>query len=96
MYPRVNIKVNKDIFVSATCLFIKFHVHTGVGERKRGESSGFGGQPASKRARLGSPAEAVTGTSLEVDPVDLVPNVLQALDTHNSDKLVIIFFKATI
>ncbi|XP_061384409.1 integrator complex subunit 1 [Danaus plexippus] len=58
-----------------------------VGERKRGESSGFGGQPASKRARLGSPAEAVTGTSLEVDPVDLVPNVLQALDTHNSDKL---------
>ncbi|KAH9642292.1 hypothetical protein HF086_009656 [Spodoptera exigua] len=55
-------------------------------ERKR-EPSGFGSQPPSKRARIGSPAEAVGGTSLEVDPVDLVPNVLQALDTHNSDKL---------
>ncbi|XP_047033673.1 integrator complex subunit 1 isoform X1 [Helicoverpa zea] len=55
-------------------------------ERKR-ETSGFGSQPPSKRARIGSPAEAVGGTSLEVDPVDLVPNVLQALDTHNSDKL---------
>ncbi|XP_063831624.1 integrator complex subunit 1-like [Ostrinia nubilalis] len=55
-------------------------------ERKR-ETAGFGSQPPSKRARIGSPAEAVGGTSLEVDPVDLVPNVLQALDTHNSDKL---------
>ncbi|KOB64886.1 Integrator complex subunit 1 [Operophtera brumata] len=55
-------------------------------ERKR-ETSGFGPQPPSKRSRIGSPAEAVGGTSLEVDPVDLVPNVLQALDTHNSDKL---------
>ncbi|KAJ8714275.1 hypothetical protein PYW08_007895 [Mythimna loreyi] len=55
-------------------------------ERKR-ETSGFGSQPPSKRARIGSPAEAVGGTSLEVEPVDLVPNVLQALDTHNSDKL---------
>ncbi|CAH0728666.1 unnamed protein product, partial [Brenthis ino] len=59
---------------------------SGVGERKR-EPSGFGNQPQSKRARIGSPAEAVSGTSLDVDPVDLVPNVLQALDTHNSDKL---------
>ncbi|CAH1637960.1 unnamed protein product [Spodoptera littoralis] len=40
-------------------------------ERKR-EPSGFGSQPPSKRARIGSPAEAVGGTSLEVDPVDLV------------------------
>lgn len=56
-------------------------------ERKR-ETSGFGSQPPSKRSRIGSPAEAVGGTSLEVDPVDLVPNVLQALDTLNSDKLV--------
>ncbi|XP_075983075.1 integrator complex subunit 1 [Anticarsia gemmatalis] len=55
-------------------------------ERKR-DASSFGSQPPSKRARIGSPAEAVGGTSLEVDPVDLVPNVLQALDTHNSDKL---------
>ncbi|CAH2244874.1 jg23083 [Pararge aegeria aegeria] len=59
---------------------------SGIGERKR-ETAGFGSAPPSKRARIGSPAEAVTGTSLEVDPVDLVPNVLQALDTHNSDKL---------
>nr|XP_026486703.1 integrator complex subunit 1 [Vanessa tameamea] len=57
-----------------------------VAERKR-ETATFGSQPPSKRARIGSPAEAVSGTSLEVDPVDLVPNVLQALDTHNSDKL---------
>ncbi|XP_060805027.1 integrator complex subunit 1 [Amyelois transitella] len=55
-------------------------------ERKR-EPSGFGNPPPNKRSRIGSPAEAVGGTSLEVDPVDLVPNVLQALDTHNSDKL---------
>ncbi|XP_072929627.1 integrator complex subunit 1 [Epargyreus clarus] len=55
-------------------------------ERKR-DTAGFGSQPPSKRARIGSPAESVAGTSLEVDPVDLVPNVLQALDTHNSDKL---------
>ncbi|CAG9789541.1 unnamed protein product [Diatraea saccharalis] len=55
-------------------------------ERKR-ETSGFGSQPPTKRSRIGSPAEAVGGTSLEVDPVDLVPSVLQALDTHNSDKL---------
>ncbi|KAL0868839.1 hypothetical protein ABMA27_007195 [Loxostege sticticalis] len=55
-------------------------------ERKR-ETPGFGSQPPAKRSRIGSPAEAVCGTSLEVDPVDLVPNVLQALDTHNSDKL---------
>ncbi|CAH0400660.1 unnamed protein product [Chilo suppressalis] len=55
-------------------------------ERKR-ETTGFGSQPPTKRSRIGSPAEAVGGTSLEVDPVDLVPNVLQALDTHNSDKL---------
>ncbi|XP_049878079.1 integrator complex subunit 1 [Pectinophora gossypiella] len=55
-------------------------------ERKR-ESSSFGIQPPTKRSRIGSPAEAVGGTSLEVEPVDLVPNVLQALDTHNSDKL---------
>ena len=61
-------------------------------ERKR-ETSGFGSQPPSKRARIGSPAEAVGGTSLEVDPVDLVPNVLQALDTHNSDKLVSMLIK---
>ncbi|XP_052744112.1 integrator complex subunit 1 isoform X2 [Bicyclus anynana] len=59
---------------------------SGVGERKR-ETPGFGAAPPNKRARIGSPAEAVTGTSLEVDPVDLVPNVLQALDTHNSEKL---------
>ncbi|XP_041969387.1 integrator complex subunit 1 [Aricia agestis] len=59
---------------------------SGVGERKR-ETSSFGTQPPSKRARIGSPAEAISGTSLEIDPVDLVPNVLQALDTHNSDKL---------
>ncbi|XP_045776448.1 integrator complex subunit 1 isoform X2 [Maniola jurtina] len=59
---------------------------SGVGERKR-EPAGFGSAPPSKRARIGSPAESVTGTSLEIDPVDLVPNVLQALDTHNSDKL---------
>lgn len=66
-------------------------------ERKR-ETSGFGSQPPSKRSRIGSPAEAVGGTSLEVDPVDLVPNVLQALDTHNSDKLVstLIFVANTI
>lgn len=56
-------------------------------ERKR-ESSGFGSQPPSKRSRIGSPAETVGGASLDVEPVDLVPNVLQALDTHNSDKLV--------
>lgn len=56
-------------------------------ERKR-ETTAFGSQPPSKRARIGSPAEAVGGASLEVDPVDLVPNVLQALDTLNSDKLV--------
>ncbi|XP_013170475.1 PREDICTED: integrator complex subunit 1 [Papilio xuthus] len=55
-------------------------------ERKR-ESSGFGSQPPSKRSRIGSPAETVGGASLDVEPVDLVPNVLQALDTHNSDKL---------
>ncbi|KAG6442018.1 integrator complex subunit 1 isoform X2 [Manduca sexta] len=55
-------------------------------ERKR-EATTFGSQPPNKRSRIGSPAEAVGGTSLEVDPVDLVPNVLQALDTHNSDKL---------
>lgn len=66
------------------------YAFAGVGERKR-ETSGFGSQPPSKRARIGSPAEAVSGTSLEVDPVDLVPNVLQALDTHNSDKLVLVF-----
>ncbi|CAK1547521.1 unnamed protein product [Leptosia nina] len=59
---------------------------SGVVERKR-ENSGFGSQPPSKRSRIGSPAESVTTTSLEIDPVDLVPNVLQALDTHNSDKL---------
>lgn len=58
-------------------------------ERKR-ETSGFGSQPPSKRSRIGSPAEAVGGT-LEVDPVDLVPNVLQALDTLNSEKLVRFF-----
>ncbi|CAB3249536.1 unnamed protein product [Arctia plantaginis] len=55
-------------------------------ERKR-EPSSFGTQPAAKRARIGSPAEAVGGTSLDIEPVDLVPNVLQALDTLNSDKL---------
>ncbi|CAH2044847.1 unnamed protein product, partial [Iphiclides podalirius] len=55
-------------------------------ERKR-ESSAFGSQPPSKRSRIGSPAETVGGTSLDVEPIDLVPNVLQALDTHNSDKL---------
>ncbi|CAK1583934.1 unnamed protein product [Parnassius mnemosyne] len=55
-------------------------------ERKR-ETSGFGSQPPSKRSRIGSPAETVGGTSLDVEPIDLVPNVLQALDTHNSDKL---------
>ncbi|CAG5004493.1 unnamed protein product [Parnassius apollo] len=55
-------------------------------ERKR-ETSGFGSQPPSKKSRIGSPAETVGGTSLDVEPVDLVPNVLQALDTHNSDKL---------
>ncbi|XP_045502451.1 integrator complex subunit 1 [Colias croceus] len=59
---------------------------SGVAERKR-EGSGFGSQPPNKRSRIGSPAEAVAPTSLEIDPVDLVPNVLQALDTHNSDKL---------
>ncbi|XP_063367697.1 integrator complex subunit 1 [Cydia amplana] len=56
-------------------------------ERKREGTSTFGAAPPTKRSRIGSPAEAVGGTSLEVDPVDLVPNVLQALDTHNSDKL---------
>ncbi|KAI8424722.1 hypothetical protein MSG28_006676 [Choristoneura fumiferana] len=56
-------------------------------ERKREGSTSFGPAPPSKRSRIGSPAEAVGGTSLEVDPVDLVPNVLHALDTHNSDKL---------
>ncbi|XP_047994034.1 integrator complex subunit 1-like isoform X2 [Leguminivora glycinivorella] len=56
-------------------------------ERKREGTSSFGAAPPTKRSRIGSPAEAVGGTSLEVDPVDLVPNVLQALDTHNSDKL---------
>lgn len=55
-------------------------------ERKR-DTSSFGSQPPSKRARIGSPAEAVGGTSLEIEPVDLVPSVLHALDTHNSDKL---------
>ncbi|KAI5634588.1 integrator complex subunit 1 [Phthorimaea operculella] len=55
-------------------------------ERKR-ESTTFGSQPPTKRSRIGSPAEAVGGASLDVEPVDLVPNVLQALDTHNSDKL---------
>lgn len=69
------------------CISFKILIFIGVGERKR-EPSGFGNQPPSKRARIGSPAEAVSGTSLDVDPVDLVPNVLQALDTHNSDKLV--------
>ncbi|KAJ0173426.1 hypothetical protein K1T71_010575 [Dendrolimus kikuchii] len=54
-------------------------------ERKREPS--FGSQPPSKRARIGSPAEAVGGTSLDIEPVDLVASVLQALDTHNSDKL---------
>lgn len=57
-------------------------------ERKREGATSFGAAPPSKRTRIGSPAEAVGGTSLEVDPVDLVPNVLHALDTHNSDKLV--------
>lgn len=61
-------------------------------ERKR-ETTGFGSQPPSKRSKIGSPAEAVVGTSLEVDPVDLVPSVLQALDTLNSDKLVSTFSK---
>ncbi|KAJ2944701.1 hypothetical protein O0L34_g4058 [Tuta absoluta] len=55
-------------------------------ERKR-ESTTFGSQPPTKRSRIGSPAEAVGGASLDIEPVDLVPNVLQALDTHNSDKL---------
>lgn len=64
-------------------------LYLGVGERKR-ETTGFGSQPPSKRTRIGSPAESISGTSLEIDPVDLVPNVLQALDTHNSDKLVIL------
>ncbi|XP_045530676.1 integrator complex subunit 1 [Pieris brassicae] len=59
---------------------------SGAVERKR-DSTGFGSQPPSKRSRIGSPAESVSTTSLEIDPVDLVPNVLQALDTHNSDKL---------
>lgn len=56
-------------------------------ERKR-EPPSFGSQPPTKRARIGSPAEAVGGTSLDIEPVDLVASVLQALDTHNSDKLV--------
>ncbi|VVD04344.1 unnamed protein product [Leptidea sinapis] len=59
---------------------------SGVAERKR-DGTTFGSQPPTKRSRIGSPAESVSGTSLEIDPVDLVPNVLQALDTHNSDKL---------
>lgn len=67
--------------------FYTLNLSSGVGERKR-EPASYGSAPPNKRARIGSPAEAVTGTSLEVDPVDLVPNVLQALDTHNSDKLV--------
>ncbi|XP_037876176.1 integrator complex subunit 1 isoform X3 [Bombyx mori] len=59
---------------------------TSAADRKR-DASSYGSQPPSKRSRIGSPAETTGGTSLEVDPVDLVPNVLQALDTHNSDKL---------
>lgn len=54
-------------------------------DRKR-DASAFGTTPGGKRSRIGSPAEAVS-CSLEIDPVDLVPNVLHALDTHNSDKL---------
>lgn len=68
-------------------LFIFFPLYFPGVERKR-DTTGFGSQPPSKRSRIGSPAETVGGTSLEVDPVDLVYNVLNALDTHNSDKLV--------
>lgn len=68
-------------------MFNPFSLHLPGVERKR-DNTGFGSQPPSKRTRIGSPAEAVGGTSLEVDPVDLVYNVLNALDTHNSDKLV--------